>query len=52
MKNKKLKKALMRLPTNFKERTVTCELKLENGNKDQNVIQELKSLYTVKYLFK
>ena len=49
MKTKKLKKASIRLPTNFKERTVACELKLEKGIKDQNIIQELKSLYTVKY---
>lgn len=46
MKSKK--KATIRLPGNFKERIVACELKLENGIRDQNIIQELKSLYTVK----
>lgn len=48
MKNKKLKKAIMCLPTSFKERTVSCELKLEAGIKDHQLIQELMSLYTVK----
>jgi len=47
MRTPQKKKLSIRLPTNFKERIVDGELKLEIDSHDNNTIQELMSLYTV-----
>lgn len=47
MKSKKQRKAVLRLPTNFKERVVQAELNLETDNNDSKAIQQLMTLYTV-----